>query len=154
LGLALSPLGRIVYALAQAVVWRHLRVAWAPAVAFMAARLKRDEGIELPPAERMTVDVFHDLDRRMREYLEALDPAAASTLNRMKVLCSLACNTAAACAVFVGIAIVTGHASDWTALGLGIGLPLGALALLAAVYRERRRQRTELSLWRRLQVTR
>jgi hypothetical protein len=30
LGVALSPLGRIVYALAQAIVWPWLREAWTP----------------------------------------------------------------------------------------------------------------------------
>ena len=35
---------------------------------------------------------------------------------------------------------------------LGAGLLATLLALVAAVYRERRRQRSQLSIWRRLQV--
>src|SRR6188472_4561559 len=41
IGLALSPLGRVVYAAAQGIVWPHLRSAWTPAVAFLAGELKR-----------------------------------------------------------------------------------------------------------------
>jgi hypothetical protein len=36
IGLALSPLGRVIYAAAQAIVWPHLRTAWAPAIEFLA----------------------------------------------------------------------------------------------------------------------
>src|SRR5215471_11343736 len=100
IGLALSPLGRIVYAAAQAIVWPRLRRAWAPAIAFLAHELKQREGVSLPPADAMPTHVFHDVDRRMREYLEAVDPSSRPSLNRMKVLCSLSCNAAAACVVF------------------------------------------------------
>ena len=101
----------------------------------------------------MSVHVFHDVDRRMREYLEAIDPSARSTLNRMKVLCSLSCNSAAACLVFIIFDALAGNIPTWlpsqiAAAGLATGL-----AFVAAVYRERRRQRTQLSLWRRCQIT-
>jgi hypothetical protein len=153
LGLALSPLGRVVYAVAQAIVWPHLRTAWAPAIDFLACRLQRSEGLSLPPASAMPVGVFHDVDRRMREYLEAVDPSSRTSLNRMKVLCSLSCNTAAACLVFVAVDALAGNAPTWTWAQAGIAVLATALALVAAVYRERRRQRTQLSVWRRTQVT-
>jgi hypothetical protein len=152
LGLALSPLGRIVYAAAQAIVWPHLRGAWTPAIAFLAERLQRSEGLVIPPAGAMSVHVFHDVDRRMREYLEAVDPSSRNTLNRMKVLCSLSCNAAAACVVFVVVDALAGNAPTWT-LGQGLAAAMfTALAFVAAVYRERRRQRTQLSVWRRSEV--
>ena len=152
LGLALSPLGRLVYAFAQAIVWPRLRQAWAPAIAFLAQRLQRDEGLSLPDAAHMSTSVFHDVDRRMREYLEAVDPSSRPALNRMKVLCSLACNAAAATQVFVAIDAALGGYRYWTTAQVGIAALAIALALIAAVYRERRRQRTQLSIWRRLQV--
>lgn len=152
LGLALSPLGRLVYALAQAIVWPRLRAAWAPAIAFLAQRLQRDEGLRLPEAAHMSTSVFHDVDRRMREYLEAVDPSSRPVLNRMKVLCSLACNAAAAGVVFVAVDALAGRYAGWTAAQVGTAALAIALALVAAVYRERRRQRTQLSIWRRLQV--
>lgn len=152
-GLALSPLGRLVYALAQGLVWPRLRHAWAPAIAFLGARLERTEGLVIPDAARMSTSVFHDVDRRMREYLEAADPSAASALNRMKVLCSLACNAAAAGVVFVVVDVIAGNAPSWTPAQLGAGSLAIGLALIAAVYRERRRQRTQLSIWRRLRIS-
>jgi hypothetical protein len=152
LGLALSPLGRLVYAAAQAIVWPHLRMAWTPALVFLGERLQRDEGLVVPPAGDMPVGVFHDLDRRMREYLEAVDSSSRSTLNRMKVLCSLACNVAAACVVFVVIDVLAGNAPTWTGAQVAAGVLFTALAFVAAVYRERRRQRTQLSIWRRTQI--
>ena len=152
-GLALSPLGRLIYALAQGLVWPRLRHAWAPVIDFVAGRLARTEGLVIPDAARMSTSIFHDVDRRVREYLEALDPSAAAVLNRMKVLCSLACNAAAACVVFFAADIIAGNAASWTAAQAGSGLLALGLAIVAAVYRERRRQRTQLSIWRRLQIT-
>ncbi len=152
LGLALSPLGRLVYALAQGIVWPRLRGAWAPAIDFLAQRLQRSEGLRLPPAERMSTSLFHDVDRRMREYLEAADPGSRPVLNRMKVLCSLSCNAVAACAVFVAVDALTGGCADWSAGRVAVGALALGLALVAAIYRERRRQRTQLSVWRRLQI--
>jgi len=151
-GLALSPLGRLVYSFAQAVVWKTLRNAWAPAIAFLAARLKLSEGLQLPDAAAMSTAQFHDVDRRMREYLEAMDPSARTALNRMKVLCSLSCNTAAACVVFLVIDLIAGNALRWTPAYFLVWLLCFVVAMVAAVYRERRRQRTQLSVWRRLQV--
>jgi len=153
IGLALSPLGRIVYAAAQAIVWPHLRAAWAPAISFLAGRLKRSEGLSISPAESMSVHEFHDVDRRMREYLEAVDPSSRPSLNRMKVLCSLSCNTAAACVVFVTLDALAGNARTWTVLQAAAAALCTGLAFVAAVYRERRRQRTQLSIWRRTQVS-
>ncbi len=151
-GLTLSPLGRLVYALAQGLVWPWLRRAWTPAIAFLGERLARTEGLAIPDAARMSTSLFHDVDRRMREYLEAVDPSSASALNRMKVLCSLACNAAAACVVFIVIDALAGNASTWTPHQIAAGALTTVLALIAAVYRERRRQRSQLSIWRRLQV--
>ena len=152
IGLALSPLGRVVYAAAQAIVWPHLRTAWTPAIAFLAERLERSEGLSVPAADAMSVHVFHDVDRRMREYLEAVDPSSRPSLNRMKVLCSLSCNSAAACVVFIALDALAGNAATWTvAQGVAACLCTSA-AFVAAVYRERRRQRTQLSIWRRVQV--
>lgn len=152
LGLALSPLGRLVYAAAQAIVWPHLRAAWAPAIVFLAERLKRSEGLSIPSADAMSVHVFHDVDRRMREYLEAVDPSSRASLNRMKVLCSLSCNATAACGVFVAVDALAGNALTWSFVQIALGALAAALAFVAAVYRERRRQRTQLSTWRRTQV--
>jgi hypothetical protein len=152
LGLALSPLGRIVYGLAQAIVWRYLRAAWAPAIAFLAGRLKQSENLDLPDTSKMPTSVFHDVDRRLREYLEAMDPDARPVLNRMKVLCSLSCNSAAACVVFGVAYVIAGNAPTWTMVQVASGILVTSLALIAAIYRERRRQRTQLSIWRRLQV--
>jgi hypothetical protein len=151
-GLALSPLGRLVYSFAQAVVWRTLRDAWAPAIAFMRGRLKQTEGMELPDAAAMSTAQFHDLDRRIREYLEAMDPTSRTVMNRMKVLCSLSCNTAAACVVFLVVDVIAGNLPRWTPTYLFVWLLCFVVAMVAAVYRERRRQRTQLSVWRRLQV--
>ena len=120
--------------------------------AFLGARLEQAEGLVIPDATRMSTSVFHDVDRRLREYLEAADPSAASALNRMKVLCSLACNAAAAGMVFVVVDVIAGNAWSWTPAQLSIGSLAVGLALVAAVYRERRRQRTQLSIWRRLQI--
>ena len=152
IGLALSPLGRLVYAAAQGIVWPHLRSAWTPAVAFLAGELKRSEGLSLPDAQAMSTHVFHDVDRRMREYLEAVDPSSRPSLNRMKVLCSLSCNTAAACVVFIALDALAGNAATWTASQVAAGGVCTIITFVAAVYRERRRQRTQLSIWRRLQV--
>jgi NADH:ubiquinone oxidoreductase subunit K len=153
IGLALSPLGRIVYAAAQAIVWPYLRSAWSPAVAFLAERLMRDEALTIPAAETMSVHVFHDVDRRMREYLEAVDPTSRSALNRMKVLCSLSCNSAAACVVFIMLDALAGNIPTWTISQIAAASLTTGLAFVAAVYRERRRQRTQLSVWRRCQIT-
>jgi hypothetical protein len=152
LGLALSPLGRIVYAFAQAIVWPRLRGPWTPAIDFLAARLQVSEGLRVSDPASMSVHEFHDLDRRMREYLEAVDPAARSTLNRMKVLCSLSCNSAAACVLFVLVDAIAGRVPTWTLGQVAIGALAFAICLIAAVYRERRRQRTQLSIWRRSQI--
>jgi hypothetical protein len=152
LGLALSPLGRIVYGVAQAIVWPYLRASWAPAIAFLAARLKQSENVDLPDPSTMPASVFHDVDRRLREYLEAVDPDSRQVLNRMKVLCSLSCNSAAACVVFVAVDALAGNAPTWTTRHVVSGTLATSLALVAAIYRERRRQRTQLSIWRRLQV--
>jgi hypothetical protein len=151
-GLALSPLGRLVYSFAQFLVWGTLRRAWAPVIDFMRGRLKQAEGMELADSSTMTTAQFHDLDRRIREYLEAMDPASRTVMNRMKVLCSLSCNTAAACVVFLALDLITGSAPLWTPAYLMVWLLCFVVAMVAAVYRERRRQRTQLSIWRRLQV--
>ena len=151
-GLALSPLGRLVYAFAQAVVWRTLRGAWAPVVGFFSNRLKQTEGINVPDSSAMSAGEFHDLDRRVREYLEAVDPTSRPVLNRMKVLCSLACNTAAACVVFLALDVIAGNLLRWTPSFMLAWVLCFVVAMVAAVYRERRRQRTQLSVWRRLQV--
>ena len=149
LGLALSPLGRIIYAIAQAIVWPRLRNAWTPAIKFLSERLKRTEGFSLPDPGTMSVHVFHDIDRRIREYLEAVDASSIETLHRMKVLCSLSCNTAAACVVFVLVDALAGNAATWTMAQLGVAALIMLLVLVTAIYRERRRQRTQLSIWRR-----
>ncbi|BAV98790.1 hypothetical protein [Lysobacter enzymogenes] len=154
LGLALSPLGRLVYTFAQAVVWPRLRRAWTPALEFLGERLRRDEGLQLPPAATMTASQFHDADRRLREYLEAVAPESRAALDRMKVLCSLSCNAAAACFVFVLIDALSGGVADWSGARVAIACGAIGLALVAAVYRERRRQRTQLSVWRRVQIER
>lgn len=152
-GLALSPLGRVVYSFAQAVVWRTLRESWAPVIGFLAKRLKQTEGISVPDSSAMSAGQFHDLDRRAREYLEAMDPTSRPVLNRMKVLCSLACNTAAACVVYLALDVIAGNLPRWTPSFLLAWVLCFVVAMVAAVYRERRRQRTQLSVWRRLQVT-
>jgi hypothetical protein len=152
LGLALSPLGRLVYTCAQALVWSHLRSSWAPAIAFLGARLERSDGLTLPDAATMSANVFHDVDRRLREYLEAVDPGSRPTLNRMKVFCSLSCNATAGCLVFVVMDVAAGNAPTWTARQIVFGILATVLALVASIYRERRRQRTQLSIWRRRQV--
>lgn len=154
LGLALSPLGRLVYTLAQAIVWPRLRQAWAPAMAFLGERLRRSEGQALPPAAAMSAAQFHDADRRLREYLEAVAPESRATLDRMKVLCSLACNAAAGCVVFVLVDALSGGIADWSVRRAAIAAGAIGLALVAAVYRERRRQRTQLSVWRRVRIER
>ena len=149
LGLALSPLGRIIYAVAQAIVWPRLRKAWTPAIKFLSERIKRTEGFSLPDPGTMSVQMFHDVDRRMREYLEAVDYSSRETLHRMKVLCSLSCNTTAASVVFVLVDALAGNAPTWTPAQAGVTVLIMLLALVTAVYRERRRQRTQLSIWRR-----
>jgi hypothetical protein len=157
IGLALSPIGRLVYGAAQAYVWRELRDAWAPAIAFLADRLHRSEGLDLPgldlpAANRMSASQFHDVDRRLREYLEAVDPSARAVGHRMKILCNLACNAGAACLVFIAIDAAAGHAVTWTLPQISVGFLCTLLAFIAAAYRERRRQRTQLSLWRRTRI--
>ncbi|MFZ5638947.1 MAG: hypothetical protein ACOY82_20445 [Pseudomonadota bacterium] len=152
LGLALSPLGRIVYAVAQAIVWPLLREAWSMPIRALSERLERDEGLRLSDPARMGSGEFHDVDRRLREYIEAMDPDARAVMNRMKVLCSLACNSAAACLVFVTVDALAGRAPTWTLPQIAVTLAILLLALVAAVYRERRRQRTQLSIWRRLRI--
>lgn len=154
LGLALSPLGRLVYTLAQAIVWPRLRRAWTPALDFLGERLRRNEGLQLPPAATMSSGQFHDADRRLREYLEAVAPESRATLDRMKVLCSLACNAAAGCLVFVLVDALSGGIADWSGGRVAIAAGAIGLALIAAVYRERRRQRTQLSVWRRVRIER
>ncbi|MGO4776154.1 hypothetical protein AB4084_11710, partial [Lysobacter sp. 2RAB21] len=143
---------RVVYGVAQGIVWPRLRGAWAPAIAFLSDRLQRSEGLILPSAAQMSTSVFHDVDRRMREYLEAADPSSRNTLNRMKVLCSLSCNAAAASLVFVTVEALTGRLAGWRGGEVAVAAFVIMLALIAAVYRERRRQRTQLSIWRRLQI--
>lgn len=152
-GVALSPVGRLAYGLSQAVVWPLLREARAPAIRFLAARPERSEGLALGDPARMASGEFHDVDRRLRECIEALDPQARSTMHRLKVLCSLVCNALAAVVVFIVIEVLAGHAPGWRASEVA----LGACALaagVAAAYRARRRQRTQLSLWRRLCIER
>jgi hypothetical protein len=151
-GLALSPVGRLVYGSAQTVIWHQLRGAWSPAIAFLADRLQRTEGVTLPDASHMSASLFHDVDRRLREYLEAVDPSARAVLHRMKILCNLSCNAAAACVVFVAIDAAAGNAITWTLPQVLVSLSCTLLAFIAAAYRERRRQRTQLSLWRRSRV--
>lgn len=154
IGLALSPLGRLVYTGAQSIVWPHLRQAWAPAISFLAGELRQREGLSIPDAQAMSTHAFHDVDRRLREYLEAVDPSSRPSLNRMKVLCSLSCNTAAACVVFVVLDAIAGNAATWTTSQVSAAILCITMGLVAAVYRERRRQRTQLSLWRRTLATR
>jgi hypothetical protein len=64
---------------------------------------------------------FHDVDRRLREYIEAVDPGSRTVMNRMKMLCSLSCNAAAACMVFVAVDALAGNASRWTPAQIGMG---------------------------------
>ena len=149
LGFGLSPLGRIVYALAQAMVWPSLRTAWTPAIKFLSEKLKRNEGLSLPDPGTMSVHVFHDVDRRLREYVEAADHSSREMLHRMKVLCRMSCNTAASCVVFVIVDVLAGNAATWRMTQVAIAALIMLLAFLAAVYQERRRQRTQLSIWRR-----
>jgi hypothetical protein len=54
--------------------------------------------------------------------------------------------------VFAVIDAVAHGVSSWGGSGLALGLLVTAGAFLSAVYRERRRQRTQLSIWRRLQI--
>jgi hypothetical protein len=68
------------------------------------------------------------------------------------MLCSLSCNTAAACVVFMVLDTLVGNAATWTASQVAAAVLCTTIAFVAAVYRERRRQRTQLSIWRRLQV--
>lgn len=56
-GLALSPVGRLIYSLAQALVWPRLRRAWTPAIGFLGERLARTEGLVIPEATRMSSSV-------------------------------------------------------------------------------------------------
>lgn len=152
LGVALSPLGRVVYAIAQAIVWPFLRSAWTPAIRFLADRLQHSEGLTVSDPARMGSGEFHDLDRRLREYIEAVDPSSRSVMNRMKVLCSLSCNTAAGTLVFLLVDALAGNAASWTGMQIALAAAVLCGSLIAAVYRERRRQRTQLSIWRRLQI--
>jgi hypothetical protein len=152
IGLTLSPIGRLVYGAAQAYVWYRLRDAWTPAIAFLADRLHHTEGLDLPAASQMSASLFHDADRRLREYLEAVDPSARAVGHRMKILCNLACNAGAACLVFMAIDAAAGNAVTWTPPQISVGFLCTLLAFIAAAYRERRRQRTQLSLWRRTRV--
>ena len=48
LGLALSPLGRIIYAVAQAIVWPRLRKAWTPAIKFLSEKSNVLKGSRFP----------------------------------------------------------------------------------------------------------
>jgi hypothetical protein len=151
-GVALSPLGRVVYGIAQAVVWSRLKGAWAPAIAFLSERLAR-EGVALDAdVARMSSLQFHEADRRLREYVEAVEPSSAPVMHRMKVLCSLSCNAAAACCVFAAVDAIAQGVASWGGVGLALGMLVTASAFFSAVYRERRRQRTQLSIWRRLQI--
>ena len=151
-GVALSPLGRLVYGFAQAVVWSRLKGAWAPAITFLSARLAREGVVLDADVARMSSLQFHEADRRLREYVEAVEPSSAPVMHRMKVLCSLSCNAAAACCVFAAIDAIVHGVGSWGGVGLGLGGLVTAGAFLSAVYRERRRQRTQLSIWRRLQI--
>ena len=65
----------------------------------------------------------------------------------------LSCNTTAACVLFAVIDALAGNATTWTAHQVVGGLLCTLVAFVAAAYRERRRQRTQLSIWRRLQLT-
>ena len=112
-------------------------------------KIKRTEGFSLPDPGTMSVHMFHDVDRRMREYLEAVDYSSRETLHRMKVLCSLSCNTTAACVVFILVDALAGNAPTWTMAQAGVAALIMLLVLVTAIYRERRRQRTQLSVWRR-----
>lgn len=150
LGVALSPIGRLAYGLSQAIVWPLLREAWAPAIRFLAASPERSAGLALGDPARMGSGQFHDVDRRLREYIEALDPDARRTMHRLKVLFSLACNALAATVVFIAIDALAGHAPTWRGSDIALGAGALVAGLIAAAYRERRRQRTQLSLWRRL----
>ena len=153
LGVALSPIGRLAYGLSQAIVWPLLRDACTPAIRFLAERPERSAGLA-GRSPRMGSGQFHDVDRRLREYIEALDPDARRTMHRLKVLCSLSCNALAATVVFIAIDALAGHAPTWRAADIALGACALAAGLVAAAYRERRRQRTQLSLWRRLCIER
>ncbi len=50
--------------------------------------------------------------RSHHQYIEAMDPDARAVMNRMKVLCRLACNSAAACLVFVAVDALAGRPPD------------------------------------------
>lgn len=154
LGVALSPIGRLAYGLSQAIVWPLLREAWTPAIRFLAERPERSAGLALGDPVRMGSGQFHDVDRRLREYIEAFDPGARRTMHRLKVLCSLSCNALAATVVFIAIDTLAGHAPSWRATDIALGACALVAGLVAAAYRERRRQRTQLSLWRRLCIER
>lgn len=108
LGVALSPVGRLDYGLSQAIVWPLLREAWAPAIRFLAACPERSEGLALGDPARMGSGQLHDVVRRLREYIEALDPQARSVMHRLKVLCRLACNALAAMVVFIAVDVLAG----------------------------------------------
>lgn len=131
-----------------------LRDARAPAIRFLAERPERSAGLAPGDPARMGSGQFHDVDRRLREYIEAHDPDARRTMHRLKVLCSLACNALAATVVFIAIDAAAGHASLWRGSDIALGACALAAGLVAAAYRERRRQRTQLSLWRRLCIER
>ncbi len=77
---------------------------------------------------------FHDVDRRLREYIEAFDPDARRTMHRLKVLCSLACNALGATLVFIAIDALVGHASTWRAADIAFGACALAAGLVASVY--------------------
>lgn len=73
-------------------------------------------------------------------------------MHRMKVLCSLSCNAAAACCVFAAVDALAHGVASRGSPELALWTLVTAGAFLSAVYRERRRQRTQLSIWRRLQI--
>lgn len=109
LGVALSPIGRLAYGLSQAIVWPLLREAWTPAIRFLAERPERSAGLTLGDPARMGSGQFHDVDRRLREYIKAFDPGARRTIHRLKMLCSLSCNALAATLVFIAIDALAGR---------------------------------------------
>ena len=73
----------------------RLRDSWAPAITFLAERLKRTEGwlCRVRPACRRRCSMTWTGACGMTP--EAVDPSSRSVMNRMKVLCSLSCNAAA-----------------------------------------------------------
>lgn len=126
--MALSPIGRLAYGLSQAIVWPLLREAWMPAIRFLAERPERSAGLTLGDPARMGSGQFHDMDRRLREYIEAFDPDALRTMHRLKVLCSLSCNALAAALVFIAIDALAGRRHRARALRTGGGAGCSGLS--------------------------